>query len=162
MIILKKTLLIIGGILVFLLLGSFIYLKTNPPLSANGISFYLDDETKRVVEIVNSGFANIKLKNVLVNGNKAENVELGASRTNHMVAGGGLDEDPYITFHKINKLEIQPELPLDEQKGLYEIDDRQIIKHYGLRVFGNEVPEKINIKYTYLCIPYSLEVDVTE
>ncbi|SDP81679.1 hypothetical protein [Halobacillus aidingensis] len=152
----------IANILVFLVLGIFIYLKANPPLSANGISFYQDNETKRVVEIVNSGFADIKLKNVLVNGNKAENVELGASRTNHMVAGGGLDEDRYITFHKINELEVQPELPLEELRGLYEKDDRQIIKHYGLAVIGNEVPEKINIKYTYLYIPYSLEVNVTE
>ncbi|WP_078549249.1 hypothetical protein [Litchfieldia alkalitelluris] len=79
-----------------------------------------------------------------------------------MVAGGGLDEDPYITFHKINELEIQPALPLDEQNRLYEMDDRQIIKHYGLRAFGNEVPERIAIKYTYLFIPYSLEVDVSE
>jgi hypothetical protein len=161
-IILKKALLIIGGILVFTLLGSLIYLKVNPPLSANGISFYPDDETKRVVEIENSGFANIKLKNVLVNGNNAENVELGASRTNHMVAGGGLDEDPYITFHKINKLEVQPKLPSQEQKELYEKESRQTIKHYALRAFGVEAPEKINIKYTYLFIPYSLEVDVTE
>lgn len=159
MIILKKKVLIIGGILFFLLLGCFIYLKANPPLSASGISFYSDDETKRVVVIVNSGFTDIKLKNVLVNGNKAENVELGVSRTNHMVAGGGLDEDPYITFHKINELKIQPELPHEKR---YEMDDRQIIKHYGLRFWGNEVSEKINIKYTYLFIPYSLEVDVKE
>ncbi|MFC7063818.1 hypothetical protein [Halobacillus seohaensis] len=162
MVILKRTLLIIGGILLFFLLGSIIYLKANPPLSSNGISFYADDEKKRVVEIVNSGFANINLQNVLINGNKAENVELGASRTNHMVAGGGLEEDPYITFHKINKIEVQPELSPEEQKALYEEDDRKIIKHYGLRAFGNEIPEKITIKYMYSFIPYSLEVDVTE
>lgn len=112
-------------------MGCFIYLKANPPLSANRISIYPDHETKRVVRIVNSGFADIILINVLVNGNESENVEWGASRTNHMVAGGGLDEDPYITFHKVNKLEIQPELPLDEQNRIYEIDDRQVIKHYG-------------------------------
>jgi hypothetical protein len=77
--------------------ASFVYLKANPPLSSSGVSFYGDEETKRVVEIVNSGFANIKIKDVLVNGNKAQNVELGASRTNHLVAGEGLDEDQYIT-----------------------------------------------------------------
>ncbi|AYC30330.1 hypothetical protein [Paenisporosarcina cavernae] len=145
-----------------MLLGSIIYLKANPPLEANGISFYPDDKTKRVIEITNFGLANINLENVLVNGNNSENVELGISRTNHMVVGAGLDKDPYITFHKINELEIHPALPLDELNELNEMDDRRIIKHYGLRTFGNEVPEKITIKYTYLFIPYSLDVDVTE
>ncbi|KGX87120.1 hypothetical protein N783_10460 [Pontibacillus marinus BH030004 = DSM 16465] len=145
-----------------MLCGCFIYLKSNPPLSSKGVSFYADYETKRVVEIENNGFANLKLKDVLVNGFKAEKVELGVSRSNHMIAGGGLDEDRYITFHKLSELEIQPVLPLDEQRKLYQKGDKKIIKHYGLRVFGNEVPKTLNIKYTYLGIPYSLEVDVTE
>lgn len=162
MIILKRKLLITGLIFVFLLWGCFIYLKSNPPLSSKGISFYADDETKRVVEIENNGFANLKLKHVLVNGFKSEKVELGVSRSNHMVAGGGLDEDPYLTFHKLNELEIQPMLPLEEKRRLYQKGDKKIIKHYGLRVFGNEAPKTLHIKYSYLGIPYSLEVDVTE
>ncbi|MBT2680648.1 hypothetical protein J7E38_16685 [Bacillus sp. ISL-35] len=145
-----------------MLVASLIYLKANPPLSANGISFYEKDDTKRVVELVNSGFADIKLKEVLINGNKPESVELWASTTNHMVAGGGLDDDPFITFYKINEIEIQPKLSQEEQNKLYEMEDREVIKHYGLRVFGNEAPEKINITYNYLLIPYSLEVDVME
>jgi hypothetical protein len=157
---LKKTSLIIGFVSVFLVLSIFIYIKFNPPLSANGVSSFSEDEMKRVVEIVNSGFANINIKSVLVNRNKAQNVELGASRTNHLVIGGGLEEERYITFHNFNELEVQPELPIEELKRLNEKGDTKIIKHYGLLVFGNEVPEKIMIKYTYLGFPFSLEVDV--
>ncbi len=144
------------------LLGSVLYLKINPPLSANGITYYQDDKTKRVVQIVNSGFADITLNNVLVNGIKAKKVELATSRSNHMIAGGGLDENPHITFHKINEVKVKPELPHKDQQELYEKDDRKVIKDYGLRVWGNEVPERLKITYTYLFIPFTLEVDVTE
>lgn len=138
------------------------YLKANPPLSSNGMTFYSDDETKRVVEIINNGFANIKINKVLVNGKKAKKVELGASRTSHLVIGGGLDRDPYITFHNIIELEVQPALSPEEERRLSEKGDKKIIKHYGLRIVGNEVPETINIKYTYLGIPFSLNIDVTQ
>jgi hypothetical protein len=57
---------------------------------------------------------------------------------------------------------VQPKLPLEEQRSLNEKEDRQIIRHYGLRVIGNEVPKSIIIKYTYIGIPYSLNVDVKE
>jgi hypothetical protein len=157
---LKKTSLIIGFVSVFIVLSIFIYIKVNPPLSANGVSSYSDNEMKRVVEIVNSGFANINIESVLVNGNEAKTVELGASRSNHLVIGGGLEEDRYITFYNINDLEVQPELSIEHLKKLNEKGDTQIIKHYGLRVIGYEVPEKIMIKFTYLGIPFSLEVDV--
>ena len=159
---LKKTSLIIGFLSVFLVLSIFMYITVNPPLSANGVSSFSDDKMKIVVEIVNSGFSNIKIKSVLVNGNNAQNIELGVSRTNHLVIGGGLEEDRYITFHNINELEVQPELPIEELKRLNEKRDTQIIKHHGLRVIGKEIPEKIMIKYTYLGIPFSLEVDVKE
>ncbi len=126
------------------------YIKMNPPLSAPGITYDIRDETKRVIQIVNDGFANCNLKSVLVNGNAAQQVELGVSRTNHMVLGAGVEEDPNITFHDIQEFQVQP-------KGLA---DKHVIKHYGLRVFGKENPEYIKIKYTYLGIPYTLEVDV--
>jgi hypothetical protein len=159
---LKKTSFIIGFVSVFLVLSIFIYIKVNPPLSANGVSSFSDNGMKRVVEIENSGFANINIESVLVNGKKAQTVELGVSRTNHLVIGGGIEEDRYISFHNINDLEVQPVLPIEELIKLNEKGDTQIIKHYGLRVIGFEVPEKIMIKYTYLGIPFTLEVDVKE
>jgi hypothetical protein len=155
---LKKVSIIIGVAFVFLLLSIFIYLKLNPPLSTPGYSSYSDDKMKRIVEIVNSGFANIKIKSVLINGNKAQKVDLGASKTEHLVAGAGIEEDPNITFHNINDLEVQPVVERDK----LSLKGKDLIKHYGLRVYGNEVPKKVMIKYNYLGIPFSLEVSVKE
>lgn len=142
------------------IVGSIVFFKTTSPLSSTGITFYDADETKRGVEIVNSGFANISIQKVLVNGNEARKVELGASRTNHLVVGEGIEKVPYITFHNINELEVKPELTAEKLKELNEKDDNETIRHYGLRVIGNEVPEIITIEYKYLGILYSLDVDV--
>ncbi|UTW69502.1 hypothetical protein KHA80_22510 [Anaerobacillus sp. HL2] len=65
--------------------------------------FYTYEETKRIVEIENKGFANIKLKNVLINGKKAKNVELGVSRTLQIVGGQFIVDQ--ITFHIINEFD---------------------------------------------------------
>lgn len=162
MILLKKLFLVIG-VISFLFLVGFIYLKANPPLAVPGITFYTYEETKRIVSIENNGFTSIKLKNVLVNGKKAKNVELGVSRTLQMVSGTIRDGEQ-ITFHNINEFDVKPRLRDEEITRIIEEEkgDRQTIIHYGLRVTGNEPPEKITIKYTYLGIPYSIEVDVKE
>lgn len=155
----KKYLLLV--IIIVTLLGSLIlYLKTHPPLSTNGITYYPEDDTKRVVEIENSGLVNIKLNTVLINGKDEGKVELGVSRSNHMVMGSGLDEDPNITFHAIDEFPIKPQ---SKSKGIAEkINqvDLQSIKLYGIRIFGQEEPKVVTIKYTYLGIPFSIEVDV--
>lgn len=97
----------------------------------------------------------------MVNGKKAENVELGVSRTGQMVWGTISDEDQ-ITFHNISEFDVKPKLTPEEKTRIIEKNDRQTIIHYGLRVTGNEPPEVITIKYTYLGIPYSLDVEVIE
>lgn len=156
----KKAFLTVVVIISISIVISVVYFLKKPPLSSAGITFYDADETKRVVEIVNSGFVSISIQNVLVNGNEARKVELGASRTNHLVAGGGIDKYSYITFHSINELEVQPELRAEKLHELNEKGDSETIRHYGLRVIGNEVPEIITIIYKYLGILYSLDVDV--
>lgn len=158
----KKIILLIG-IISILFVVSFIYLKSNPPLTVTGKTYYTYEETKRIVSIENNGFTDIKLKNVLVNGKKAKNVELGVSRTLQMV-GGTIRDGEQITFHNINEFAVKPRLQDEEITRIIEDEkgDRQTIIHYGVRVTGNEPPEKITIKYTYLGIPYSLEVDVKE
>jgi hypothetical protein len=80
-----------------------------------------------------------------------------------MVSGTILDEDQ-ITFHNINEFSVKPRLTPEEITRIKEEEkgDKQTIIHYGLRITGNEPPEKITIKYTYLGIPFSIEVDVKE
>ena len=95
---LKKNFFISMFILVVLLGSLFLYLKTHPPLLYSGITNYTEDEKKRVIEIENTGFVNVELITVLVNGREKGKIELGVSRSNHIIMGRGLDED---TMHRV-------------------------------------------------------------
>lgn len=156
----KKIFLTIVILIVGLMAVFVIYIKSNPPLSSPGFSGYVD-KTLKVIEIENSGFVDIKINKVLVNGNEPRKVELGVSRSSLIVGGGaGLDENLYVSFHKINDFKIKPKLTPKEQKERFENGDLKSIKHYGLRVYGKEEPEEITVSYTYLGVPLKLIVNV--
>ena len=77
----KKNFFISVFIIIVLVGSLFLYLKTHPPLSYSGITDYTEDEKKRVIEIENTGFVNVELNAVLVNGRDKGKVELGVSRS---------------------------------------------------------------------------------
>lgn len=148
------------ALVVIIIIAAFVtYLKMNPPLESSGITFYSDRKHVRVIEIENKGFTDLRIKEVLVNGDQAKHVELGVSTTNHIVAGGGLDEDPNITFHSIEDLPIPPALTPEEKKELAEQGNTTQPRHFGLRITHDKKIETISVQYTYFFIPYKLEVD---
>ena len=126
----------------------------------SGITNDTEDDKKIVIEIENSGFVNVELNTVLINGINKGKVELGVSRSNHLVIGSGLDEDPSITFHSIDEFPIKPKTYLKERTERLYQDELRSIKSYGIRIFGHEEPKVITIKYNYFGIPFSLEVDM--
>ena len=137
------------------------YIKLHPVLLVGAISWNKYDDTIRWFEIGNEGVFSIKLKSVLVNGTKTpEKVELGISRSLHVVSGGGLDEDPDITFHNIDEYRIKPRLSPKKLGELAEIHDRAVIKNYGIRINHDEPLENAIIKYTYLGIPFTYKKDL--
>lgn len=145
---------------IIIVLGLFMYIKHNPPLLSCGVSSMRGDACE-LVEIVNCGFADISLEKVLVNnGEKPMKVELGVSRTDHLVLGAGLDEDPYVTFHNIREYKVKPELSVEERKKLVENKDKKIIKHYGLCLSHDKPLKKIIIIYRYLGIQFEHEKDI--
>jgi len=156
---LKKNFFISVFILIGLLGSFFLYLKMHPPLSYSGITNYTEDDKKVVIEIENTGSVNVELNTVLVNGRDRGKVELVVSRSNHMIMGSGLDEEPAITFHSIDEFPIKPESKPEDRTERINQDEFQSIKFYGIRIFGHEVPKVITIKYKYLGMPFSLEVD---
>ncbi|MDX1805865.1 MAG: hypothetical protein R3267_02410 [Paenisporosarcina sp.] len=158
----KKNFFISIFIIIVLVGSLFLYLKTHPPLSYSGITDYTEDEKKRVIEIENTGFVNVELNAVLVNGRDKGKVELGVSRSNHIIMGSGLDEDPAITFHSIDEFPIKPQSNSEERAEKINKDELQSIKFYGIRIFGHEEPKVITIKYKYLGMPFSLEVDTVK
>ena len=134
----------------------------HPPLSYSGITNYTVDDKKVVIEIENTGFVNVELNTVLINGSDKGKVQLGVSRSNHMIMGSGLDEDPTISFHSIDEFPIIPESNSEDSTERMNPDELQSIKFYGIRIFGHEEPKAITIKYKYLGMPFSLEVDTVQ
>ncbi|MCC5910077.1 MAG: hypothetical protein JJT76_06535 [Clostridiaceae bacterium] len=110
------------------------------------------------MSISNRGFVKIYLREVVINdGERPKNVEVGGSRTSHMVLGGGLVEDPYITFHDIGELFIYPELTEEAKEELFRSKRTNTIIHSGIRIYNDEPIEKITSNYRYFRIPFTLE-----
>ena len=159
-VILKKPILKVVLILISIVfICIIVLLKINPPLSSSGYTSFPDHEKKKIVEVVNSGYVHIKMNKVLVNGKEAKQAELGVSTSNQMVLGGGIDEEPTITFHEIHQINVQPKSAPEQ---LHDLSITNIARHYGLRVTGNEIPEKITIQYSYFGIPFELDIDVRD
>jgi hypothetical protein len=146
----------VGVILLFLVVA-IVFVLNNPPLGSYGHSVS-NTNNSATIELHNTGFANVKIKEVLVNGSlKPEEVELGVSRTGNMIVGGNLEEDPYISFHDITSLPIKQELSAERMNELFSTNDRSTIIHYGIRLWHNDPIDNVTIKYSYLGIPMSLE-----
>jgi hypothetical protein len=138
-----------------LLICVYTYLKFNPPLQSLGYSWNPKDSSLVVVNIYNKGFAHANLKEVIVNEeNQPQIAQLGISLTNGLV-----DLYSYRTveegfsFHEIDAYPITPNNKINQ-------DSKDSIKHYGLVVDYDYPIEKITIKYTYLGLPLTKEIEI--
>ncbi len=146
-----------GGICLFaLFLILLIFVKFNPPLVSNALTWNPNDNTFVLIEVQNFGFLDVEVKQVLVNDNEIpKKVELGISRSNHLVTGGELENNPDITFHTIDDQKIHPQLSDKEQKELNNNSEK--IRHYGIRIEHTKPIKQITVKYSYLLIPFTMK-----
>ncbi len=129
----------------------------NPPLYSGG-EYY---GKPFGIELWNKGFASVKIRSVLVNAEETpERVDFGSSNSLRLVLGEELDKNPSITFHKIDDYKINPEYSSKELKDIINKNDRTKSLAYGLRIYYGKPIEKIIIKYTYLGIPFTYEIEV--
>lgn len=164
----NKKVQILIGVIVILLVGSLMYFKTNPPLDIRGYSAnakqagsFTNIEENQFVIVANpenKAFANIILKEILVNSNKKPNrVELGVSRSNYMVMVSEVlgDTNEGISFHELGEYPIKP-ISIVESEEI----DSDAIKNYGIAVFNDEKINSLIIKYSFLGIPFEKELDL--
>jgi hypothetical protein len=157
---LKKIWIITLISLCTILIAIRFYLDKNPPLKSSGLT-QSNASNEIILEMNNVGIANIQLSKVLINGKELPHkLELGVSRTSHMVLGGGLDEDPNISFHPITELPIEKELTPESKRELIGSGDKSAIFHYGLRLNHNEPIKNITIHYQYVGLNLSIERDI--
>jgi len=163
-----RIVIVVAVVLLIVSASTVLYIVKNPPLYVRAITYNLEEDRYRVVdgyrilEVVNEGLVGISIKEVLVNGyEKPERVELGVSRSLHMVDGS---DDPDITYHDLNAFLIKPEPSLEErdkiQSQQQQSGKKEHIFHYGVRVYPIKPLETITIKYSYLGIPLSITRDV--
>lgn len=127
------------------------YLWSQSPLKVNGI---MEDEGYGLIlELVNHGYADIRVLKVRVNGeDPPTRSDMGVSRSMRLVQGSGLTEDPDISFHPIKEVVIEPELSPDEKQ---EAAEREEPIHYGLRLTYSEPIESVEVIYRYLGMKYT-------
>ena len=160
----KKVGILLGSI-VIVLVCTILYVKVNPPLYIRGVSSNAvqagsiqndkGDPFVIVANAENHGLGEIRVKQVLINGNeKPDKVELGVGRSNHLVmvkqALGNIDEDEEISFHGIHEYPIKPVVQSD-------VIDSDTIKHYGIAVSHNEKINNLVITYSYFGIPLEVK-----
>lgn len=156
----KNKILIPVVLIIILFTGFLVFLVMNPPLYIRGHGTTVEpipdkEENLYVVAGVNPenhGFANIKLKEVLVNDSyKPVKVELGLSRSNTMVMiaeAVGETRDGF-SFHNIEDYPIKTPPKQEYEEGVFDT-----IREYGIIVYHDEEIMNVLIKYSYLGIPF--------
>ena len=135
------------GLLLSATLLYLLFLRPTP-IKVGGFTSFADENTM-IFEVMNKGFADVKLLDVRVNdGMKPAKAELGVSYSLHLVGGEGLDEDPDIEFVDIREVPLKPELMPDEKRAALD-QGSHIPLNYGIRLYNDEPITQIEVKYRY-------------
>ena len=153
----RKWLLISGVIIVSVAAAFIVFVINQSPLKVNSITSVNDGNKIIVLGLVNKGYFDVELIDVMVNNNiSLQKVELGVSHSLHAVAGGGLDEDPDIKFVPIIEHKIKPDLSPEEKRVKTESKNYPI--HYGIRMLSNDPITDVKVKYKYFGYTYTKSV----
>ncbi|GIQ70653.1 hypothetical protein XYCOK13_34770 [Xylanibacillus composti] len=119
---------------------------------------YYNNETKHIfIEIINEGFADIRLTDISINGdNRPQAANLGLSFTGRLVLGG-IEDDPKSQFVSIDEVPISRKLSMDEIEQLINEENNNIPIHYGIQIINDEDIEDITIKYKYMGITKTIK-----
>lgn len=144
------------GLLLSAILLYLLFLRPTP-IKVGGFTSSANENTM-IFEVINKGFADVKLLDVRVNdGMKPAKAELGVSYSLHLVGGEGLDEDTDIEFVDIRELPLKPELMPDEKRAALDQGSR-IPLNYGIRLYNNQPITQIEVKYKYGWITFTREM----
>jgi len=156
----KKIWLVSGTIFVAAIVVFALLVTNQSPLKVNGITRGNDENKMIVLELLNNGYFDVELIDVMVNNNfSLQKVELGVSHSLHLMSGGGLDEDPYIKFVPITDQKIKPDLSPEEK--IVKNESKNYPIHYGIRIISNDPITQVKVKYKYFGYTYTkmMELD---
>ncbi|KJS18971.1 MAG: hypothetical protein VR72_21070 [Clostridiaceae bacterium BRH_c20a] len=115
--------------------------------------------TDVIIELVNQGFSDITISEIMVNGNNTlpSNVKIAVGR-NKPVNASGFHEDALISFHNLNDFNISPKsklLSFEENREIKEIN------HYGIRIQHETKIDNVTIYYKYFGISLKKEIQIS-
>ncbi|MFA9556663.1 hypothetical protein ACERII_05100 [Evansella sp. AB-rgal1] len=154
----KKSLIIVISAII-LLVGTYTFIKFNPPLSAYS-SGYAMDRKVLLVEIGNkSPIGNLKIEEILVNNNDSP-LQLKVQVSHHMqgfVISDNFDREveSEYTFEDLETTVIQPNT--DPQKQINKVKDGTATEEdiiYALSFIHEESINQVTIKYRHLGISH--------
>ncbi|MFT4145194.1 MAG: hypothetical protein QM644_12125 [Mobilitalea sp.] len=156
---LKRKIIIAVIVLVILGLGLTLVLFLNSkPLRIGGYTEYNNSEDKKVyIELVNNGWFDIHLKEVLINNKKPSELQLVISYTGQLVSAG-IEDDPLTKSINIDSAPIHPKLAAEEFEEAVKTKTTPI--NYGIKVNNEETIEVVKIKYKCLGFTFKKEFNL--
>lgn len=139
-------------------IGLFIaFLLNQNPLVSDGFAEYNNARKQVDISLVNEGRYHLFIQEVMVNNKAPKKVQLVISYTGQLVAGG-IDDDPLAKFVDISEAPIHPQLTPQEFQAAVKTKTTPI--HYGIRVVGNDDIEVVSIRYKYMGITFTREINL--
>ncbi len=133
-----------------------VFLLNQNPLVSDGFTEYNNARKQVDISLVNEGRHNLFIQEVMVNNKTPQKVQLVISYTGQLVAGG-IDDDPLAKFVDISEAPIHPQLTSQEFQDAVKTKTTPI--HYGIRVVGNDDIEVVSIRYKYMGITFTREIN---
>ncbi|GAA0134915.1 hypothetical protein YSY43_17550 [Paenibacillus sp. YSY-4.3] len=156
----QKIVKILASSFIILILSFYLYVWISDPLKADGWSNYNNEQKRIYLSLVNNGSTKIKIEKVTVNNEKQpEQLNLVMSYTGQLVSAG-IEDDTQARFVGIDEGFIHPKLSENELKELINHNEKGLPLHYGVLIINKEDIESISIKYKYLGISKTKNVNL--
>jgi hypothetical protein len=150
---------------VLILIGTFSFIKSNPPL-VSGTVGATNDYNAVVVGIGNKGFSGVEIDDVFVNGNEEPlNLKMQVSNPlkGFIITDTFDEEAKEYGVHDIENVTIESDTAPSEQ--LEKVKDGTATtndKSYGISIVHNKAIEKVDVNYKYLGISFNRTVTVNK
>ncbi len=154
---LKKKIIIAVVLIIILGLGLTLILFLNSkPLRIGGYTEYANTKDKKIyIELVNNGWFDIHLKDVLINNKKPSELQLVISFSGQLVSAG-IEDNPLTKSINIDAAPIHPKLKQEEVREALKTNTTPI--DYGIGFNHGEEVKVIKIKYKYMGFTFIKEV----
>ncbi|MDW7652406.1 MAG: hypothetical protein SCK29_13255 [Bacillota bacterium] len=135
--------------------------QMNPPLEYRG-GIRRNQNREIELDFINTGKGSISLRNVLVNGTNASQVELKLKRTPSSTLPTNAND---YSVHEIGEYKIKP-LPSENEtkrawKEMNESGETNVIFGYTVRIINDRPVESVTIQYSYYGLPFQHTIEIS-